>query len=227
MLLGDLADAYISLYKSVGHVEWFMDDWSTWIDTIRESVFVDFGEAAGSAMFIDKVIMNAPDLFQPQTRFELAAQAGAHLAFAFRRDSNSFLNDAAVAKFFIHPLDEFISSRGDFEPGLVDYLSNNFARCAGLGVLHIFEVQNPQMVEEYNSLNERARWDTQNYIAIQVKKEEMLRDSLTGPISTIEAVVSRLRKLQNLDDKATSLLSDVAGSVSEWRSECERLLRSL
>lgn len=227
MLLGDLADAYISLYKSVGRAEWFMDDWSTWIDTIRESVFVDFGDAAGSAMFIDKVIVNAPDLFTPQVRFELAPQAGAHLAFAFRRDDNSFLNDAAVLKFFIKPLDDFLSSRGDFESGLNEYLSNNFARCAGLGVLHIFEVQNPQMVEEYNSLNERARWDTQNYIAIQVNKEEMLRGALNGPIPTIEAVITRLRKLQSLDEKSTSLVADVAGSVSEWRSECERLLRSL
>lgn len=227
MDLADLADAYISLYRSVGRADWFIDDWTTWVDSIHESVFVDFGEAAGSAQFIDRVITQAPDLLAPESRYALAPQAGAHLAFALREHDSSWLNEAAVEKFFIRPLDEFLASQSAFEPGRPEFLSNNFARCAGLGVLHIFELQFPLMVNNYNALNDSVGRETQNYIAIQVEKERMLRNALNGPIPSIEAVLSRLRRLTNLDDAPAELVDNVASSVAEWRSECERLLRLL
>ena len=227
MMFGELADEYIRLYGAVGRVEWFMDDWKTWVETVRDSVFVDFGDAAGSAQFIDRVIVNAPDLLTPEDRFVLAPQAGAHLAAAFRRDDNSYLNDVAIEKFFLRPLDEFLAARGNLEPGREEFLANNLAMCVGLGVLHLYEVSRPQMADEYNALNERARWDTQNFIAIQVQKERMLKEALTGPIATIESAADRLLRLRRLDDKRRLLVSDLGGSVSEWRSECERLLRAL
>src|SRR3546814_20947277 len=74
MMFGELADEYIRLYGSVGRVEWFIDDWKTWVETVRDSVFVDFGDAAGSAQFLDRVIVTAPDLITPEARFVLAPQ---------------------------------------------------------------------------------------------------------------------------------------------------------
>jgi hypothetical protein len=226
MGFAELATAYVALYRSVGRPEWFNDDWKGWVAYVRESIFVDFGTVPGIAQFVDTVHLGAPELFTPEERLVLLPQAGAHMAFAFRKN-NSWLTDQAISKFFVRPIDEFLTIRNTMESGFADYLADNIARCSILGVLNRYEIRRPQMADEYNTLNARARWDQENRYAIHSQQSRLLREALADEIAPIELVLERVRRLSGLETKTRSLLDETASGVADWRAECDRLLRNL
>lgn len=223
-LLGGLAEAYAGLYKSVGRVDWFMDDWSGWVGFNRDAIFVDFGDAMGSAAFVDAVLINAPDMFTDEERFILAPQAGAHFNASFAQ-RQGWLNDQALSKFFFRPIDDFSRTRGSIAAGLADYLAENFTLCLGNVGINMIGAGRDSVAGEYNPLNERMRWDAQNRYALRSQMERILVDTEHGVLSTLDTIVDRMRRLASSEKAELTRL--LANDVAEWRDEITRLRRNL
>lgn len=224
MFLSHLAEQYIALYRSVGRADWFMDDWSTWIDTIRESVFTDFGEAAGSAEFIDKVLVDAPDLFKDEERFLLAPQAGAHLNTVYANQGN-WLNDQALRKFFFSPIEDFHRTRSNFNDSFAEYLATNFTLCIGNVGIRMVGAGRDSVAESYNPLVERLRWDTQNRFTIITQMDRILGETEQGILATLRTIVEQMRRLGS--EEKRDLTRMLTNDVEEWQDEINRLRRNL
>lgn len=222
--LGDLAKEFIAVHRAVGRPDWFDAQWSTWVSMIRESVFVDFGDAFGSALFIDQVLINAPELFTQQERFLLAPQAGAHMNAAFSKDG-SRLNPQAIDKFLFGPADEFLGVRDTLDEGLRDHLATNFTICLGNAGLHMLEVGRDEVASNYNPLVQRLRWDNQNTYAIVSQMRRLLDDAESEILATLDGVVQRMRRLGAAS--RSELTKALAQDVEEWRDEIRRLRRNL
>ena len=161
----DLARDFVAVFRSVGRPEWFDDQWNSLVRLVRNSVLVDLGEAIGSAQFIDAVIETAPELFTLEDRLVLAALAGGHLAAALDAD-DSYLAEGAMQKFFVVPIEEFLVARHKLDPGIADMIAENFSRCFFVAILGFLTNCRNELAAEYNALNERARWDADNRLAI-------------------------------------------------------------
>lgn len=219
-----LADAYIDIYRSVGRVDWFMDDWKSWVDTIQETIFVDFGEGLGSAQFVDQVLVNAPELFADEELFILAPQAGTHLNVNASKES-SWLNDRAMAKFFFDPIERFQQTRGNFNDGFAEHLATNFTLCLGNVAIHMLGAGRDVVAGEYNPLVERLRWDSQNQYAIVSQMGRVLDDAERGVLTMLDRIVETMRRLGS--DEKRELTRTVANDVAEWHDEIIRLRRNL
>jgi hypothetical protein len=222
--LADLATAYIDVYRSVGRPGWFNDEWSGWVSAAQKSVFVDFGDAAGTAMFVDQVLINAPELFTPEERFVLAPQAGAHLNAVFDRE-DGWLNAQAVQKFFFAPIDEFLSARKTLDGKQAELFADNFALCLGNAAISILGHGREDAAGQYNALVERLRWDAQDRYAIHSQMQRLLNDTEAGPVRLLVDIVERLRRLGST--RRSDLIRAVAEDLDEWREEIRRLRRGL
>jgi hypothetical protein len=225
MEFGELAAQLIGLYRSVGRCEWFNEDWKGRVSFLLDAVFVEFGEAAGVAMFIDEVNVNAPELFTPADRFVLLPQAGAHVSAALRARDGSWLGEQDLDKFFGKPIAEFLATRNDLDPQFAVYLADNLTLGNGIALVNVLQLRRDHVAGLYNNLNERRQWDVQNRMAIQSQMRRLLNEALTGPIAMLERAIEPLRRLGAPDRQ--DLVRQLASDIAEWRSEFERLLRNL
>ena len=224
--LSDLAAAFTKVYRAEGRPEWFNKQWGSLVEFVQESVFVDFGEAMGSAELIDHVLVNAPELFTQETRFVLAPQAGAHLAENYSK-KGGWLNEAAMAKFFFNPINEYLSIRHTLPEGLADYLGNNFASTLSITGVNLIGCGRDVIAQQYNPLVERLRYDGQNRFAILSQMERVLSDALSGPMATLDRIVETLRRVGPKDPKRQDFVQTVANDTDEWRREIYRLRQDL
>ncbi|MGQ0631649.1 MAG: hypothetical protein ACT4P1_11435 [Sporichthyaceae bacterium] len=224
--LRDLADEYIAVYQSVGRPEWFNKEWDSWMSTVRESLFVGFGDAPASAQFVDAVLVNAPELLNQEQRFVLAPQAGAHLSGLFAEDG-SHLNDVAWTKFFFRPIDDFLRERAQLDAGTAEFVAENFTRTVAFSALKLLVVGRDIVATSYNPLGDRLRWDQENRYAIRAQMESILVDALNGPVATLEQLVERLRRLGVTDKGLREVTDDLTKDLNEWRDEIARLRRNL
>lgn len=223
--LVDLADELIKVYRAVGRTPWFDRIWGAWVSDVHDAVFVDFGEALGSAEFIDKVLVDAPELLTQEQRFILAPQAGAHLNYMYTHKRDSWLNDRAWTKFFFAPIDEFLAARTGLDRNEADRLASNFTLCIGNATLNMIQVVRNTSAAEYNPLADRLRWDTENFAAIRSQMRRLLEETEQGPLRIVEAAVARMRKLGSTG--RDELTRAVAEEVSDWREETNKLKRNL
>ncbi len=224
MYMSDLADEYIGLYRAVGRVEWFMNDWKTWVDTIKDSIFQDFGKAVGSAQFIDKVLVEARDLFEDDDRFLLAPQAGAHLNALFS-ESSEWLNAQALQKFFFDPIADFQQQRNTLTDSYVEFLASNFTLCLGNVGLHILGNARDGVAEDYNAMVQRLQWDAQNRYSILAQMRRILDDTEQGVLALLWKIVEHMRRLGS--DKRRELTQALAKDVQAWQDEINGLRRNL
>ena len=221
--LADLAQQFVAVHQSVGRPEWFNDRWSFWVGLVEDSVFVDFGQAVGSAMFIDQVLINAPELFTAQQRFVLAPQAGAHLAADFS-ERDAWLSERAFEKFFFRPIEEFLHARSQYKTGEADYLASNLTLCLGRASGWYLGVNRDGFAERYNTLTERMKWDSDNRFQLIVQQQKILEEIKSGPLPLLEGCVQRMRRLASPERDA--LTRELADRVTDWRREVERLSRN-
>lgn len=218
--LRDLASEYVDVHRGSGTAEWFKADWQSWVDLVEESVFVDFGDATGSAEFVDEVLTKAPGMFSQRERFVLAPQAGAHLAATFAK-TDSWLNERAWAKFFFEPIDSFLATRATLEPGLAEHLTDNFALCLGTAAFRMAGMSRDKHAAEFNTIIQRLRWDSEHAFELYVARGRVLESVESGPLVTLDAAVQRLRRLAS--EERRKLTNDLADFVDEWRREINKL----
>ena len=125
----DLASEFLAVYRDGGRPEWFNDEVRTLLSNhVRESMFVEFGQAVGWAQFVDVILTEAPDLLTREDRFVMAAQAGAHISTALHENQNDSLSVSAMGKYFYQPIEEFLQIRGQLDEGPADFIADNFSR---------------------------------------------------------------------------------------------------
>ncbi len=224
MLLNHLAEEYIRLYKTVGRVEWFMNDWKTWIETIHSSVFVDFGEALGSAQWIDTVLMTAPELLPDDERFLLAPQAGAHIAALLAQKGDS-LSDAAMQKFFYGPIQEFLKIKGTYNPNYAEYLASSCTLCIGSVGINRLRIGREAIAAAYNPLVDRLRWDIQNRYAITNQMRNLVNAAEGEMMATLRTIITNMRQLGS--EERGDLTQALSSDVDEWQNEINGLRRNL
>lgn len=222
-LLSHLAEEYIAVQAKVGRPDWWNDRWKEWVDKVEDSVFVDFGEALGSAVFIDTVLVKAPALFTQRQRFVLAPQAGGHLA-ANAAKQQEWLSDQAFTKFLFGPVDEFLGARAQFSSDEAGYLARNMSICLLQAGFRSLGAMRDSYADRYNTLGARMRVDSENRFSLLVQQQEVLERIKAGPLVLLDGCVHRLRRLGSPEKEEGT--RDLAKSVAEWRSEVDRLSRN-
>jgi hypothetical protein len=221
----DLADEFVAVYKESGRTEWFDDEWVPFSAFLRESVFVEFGKALGSASVIDRVCLAAPELFSTRERMVLLGQAGAHFAAAFAEDGST-LNEQAFQKFFFTPIEGFLAERHLLEPGESEYVAQNFHRTLFIAGLWLLSVGRDDIADPYNTLVQRLRWDTQNRPAIRRQMSALL-DSASTTQTLGDRVHDRLMRLEVDDEDGRMRTETIRSTVHEWRTETVQLRSQL
>ena len=178
----------------------------------------------GSAEFIDKVLVDAPDLFSDEERFILAPQAGAHINTAYA-NNGSWLNDQALRKFFFSPIDDFHRRRGNFNDSFAEYLATNFTLCLGNVGIRMVGAGRDAVAENYNPLVERLRWDNQNRFTIITQMDRILGETEQGLLATLRSIVEQMRRLGS--EEKRDLTRMLTNDVDEWQDEINRLRRNL
>nr|NLI49227.1 hypothetical protein [Propionibacterium sp.] len=222
-LLSHLAAEYIAVHKQVGRPDWWNDRWKEWVERVEDSVFVDFGEALGSAVFIDTVLEQAPALFTPRQRFVLAPQAGAHLA-ANAAKQEEWLTDQAFQKFLFGPADAFLGVRGQFSADEAAYLARNLSTCLLQAGFRSLGAMRDSYADRYNTLGARLRQDPENRFSLLLQQQQILERIVAGPLVLLDGCLQRLRRLGS-PEKEEGIRS-LAQGVAEWRSEVDRLSRN-
>lgn len=221
----DLALEFIAVHRQVGRRDWFDAEWKTLVAYIRDSVFVEFGKAPGSAQFIDTVIVNAPELFTQHERFILVPQAGAHLAARFV-DTQDTLSDEAMMKFFYQPIEEFLSERSKIESGTVELIADNLHRTIFVAGMHRMSVLRARSTEPYNQLAQRLRWDSQNRFTIIRQMRSNLDDDAANQ-EEADRVLDRLQRLAVDTDSGREHVQAFDKALADWRAETVRLRANL
>jgi hypothetical protein len=223
--LKELASEFIAVYRQVGRPTWFNEEWERLMSFLRDSVFVAFGEAGGSALMIDTVAVDAPELLSQHERFVLVPQAGAHLAAVFATTDDTLSRDAMV-KFFYRPIEEFLAERSNFDPTTVDFVAENFHLTLFIAAMHYLETMRDSLANPYNSLVERLRYDSQNRYAIVNQMRAVLDDGSRHQ-EEIDRALDRLRRLAVDTEKARDRLGALTEELNEWRTETVRLRANL
>jgi hypothetical protein len=220
--LADLAETYVAVAKQFGRTSWFDTDWADEVDFLLRSVAVDFGEAGGSAEFIDTVNTQMPELFTRLQRFLLVAQAGAHLATVAATQDATLDEDGQFPKFFFLPIEEFLAERHKFDDGEADAIAGNFHLTLAVAGLHHLRVTRDSTTAPYNALVQRLRWDSQNAFAIRRQMLAIL-DKDAAAQTFGDRIADRLRRLAVGDDTARERLAGVESAIAEWRAETVKL----
>jgi hypothetical protein len=223
--LKELTLEFIAVHEEVGRPPWFNAEWTDFVSWLRQSVFVKFGEAMGSAVVIDTVVLNAFDLFTQHERFVLLPQAGAHLAVGFV-ETDDVLSDQAMRKFFYLPIEEFLAERSNLDPGTLDFIADNFRRTLFMAGMSYMETMRDNLAGPYNDLVQRLKWDRENRYAILARMRSILDDSAQHQ-EEVDRVLDRLRRLPAGTDDEVDPVKITAEALSEWRAETVRLRANL
>jgi hypothetical protein len=221
----DLATEFVAVFRQVGRPPWFTAEWDDLMSTIRKSVFVPFGEAPGSAIFVDTVFKEAPELLTQDQRFVLLPQAGAHLAAVFAKTEDA-LSAEALRKFFYRPVEEYLAERTKLDPGAVDLFADNFHRTLFVAGLHYVGAMRDSLADPYNALVQRLRWDSQNRYSI-LRQMRSILDTAAEHQEEGDRVLDRLRRLAVDTDLGRERVSTFTEALATWRAETVSLRANL
>jgi hypothetical protein len=221
----DLATEFIAVFRQVGRPPWFSTEWDDLMTSVGTSVFVPFGEAPGSAVFIDTVFGDAPELLTQHQRFVLLPQAGAHLAALFAKTEDA-LSAEAMRKFFYRPIEEFLAERSKLDPGAVELVAQNFHKTLCIAGLHYLGAMQDTLAEPYNALVQRLRWDSQNRFSILNQMRSILGKAAEHQEEG-DRVLDRLRRLGVDTEEGRDRTSTFAEVLTKWRNETIRLRANL
>jgi hypothetical protein len=223
--LDDLAREFIAVHEQVGRPTWFDDEWISLRSAVSESVFVPFGEAVGSAVFIDQVHLNAPDLLTQHQRFLLLPQAGTHMSASFAK-TDDVLSADAMKKFFYQPIEEFLAHRSQLDQGTVGFIAENFHRTLFVAAMNSIGTVRDAIADPYNNLVARLRWDGQNRYSIMEQMRTLLARA-TRQQEESDRALDRLRRLEVDTDKGRERTRALGSALSDWRDETIRLRANL
>lgn len=218
--LGDLADEIIATREDIGTPQWYLNELTTFVASLRESLFVEFGEATGSAIAVDRFLTRSPELLDRLNYFLLSGQAGAHMAVAFTSDAG-WLNDQAFHKFFFLPIEQFLAGGEGFDKGASDWIADNFSLTLFVASHNYLETGRRVSAAEYNPLSDRLRWDAERRFAILNELRAILDRDLVH-IELAERALERMRRLPSTEEHANRVRL-LAGAIAEFRDESIRL----
>lgn len=221
----DLASAFADAFHKFGRPPWFESEWKRLISLITESTFVTFGEGMGTAIFVDTIHMNAPELFSQFERFLLMPQAGAHMA-AYFAESNEFLSEEAIKKFFFLPIEEFLAHVDSYDSEPVTYLADNMSRTLLVAAISYLDETRKSTATPYNALVERLRWDQQNLYVIRQEMANILAIA-SDHQSQVERMLDRLKRLPINDSDHHDRVTNLTAALKDWRDETIQLRANL
>jgi hypothetical protein len=216
----ELADAYVAVGREFGRTEWFEDEWSRLRAQLRDSVYVDFGRAVGSAIFIDAVLQAWPELFPERDRMLLASQAGAHLANAV----DSPLSNEALSRFFIGPIDQFLQREPELDQVEARAVAENFHRTlASAGVAFVVHAER-QMEEPAGQLLARLEQQPAHRLAIGVELRRVI-ERAEQCMHTVDVLVDRLGRLESraATPEAVGRTAAITTRLQTWRQRAAAL----
>ncbi len=224
----DYADKLIATGKTAKGLGWFDHELGEYISALTDSVMVDFGDAPLSAVAIDRFLAAGSDLLSRAQYFFLAPQAGTHQAAYFRRDDGC-LNDAARARFFFVPWEEFRVERKDLPEGLVDLLVENFERCFVAYLFNQFLYSGnirDRTSNDYNALVARLGWDRDNRHRIRRQMRQIL-EADQELIDDLVKIEERCRQFAFEDEKRREVIEKLRKDINSWQQEVIRLRSNL
>jgi hypothetical protein len=220
-----LAKEFIAVYREVGRPGWFNDQWHALVADVRQSIFVPFGDAPGSATFIDNVFSECPELFTQHDRFVLLPQAGAHLASYLAKGSN-VLSSEAIDRFFFRPIGEFLAEKPKLDPGTLGSLADNFHTTLFIAGLETLSVGRQTNASTYNSLVQRLAWDSTNKYLIVNEMRNVLADNARQQADA-DKIAERLGLLPVDSVDSRKRLETFNDELADWRTETLQLQSNL
>jgi hypothetical protein len=220
-----LAKELVALHRSEGGASWFMSEWRDILEGVRSSIFVDFGNAVLSGMFIDTINMEDPDLFDDLDRFLLVPQAGAHLAADFAK-TDDVLSESAFKKFFYLPIEQFLAKRQTFAPGASGFIAENFSMTLTFAALNYLQAMRNSLAKDYNADVARLRWDSNNRFRLLQSMRQNL-DKSSECINNGNRMLDRINRLGSESAEMRSRSQALSDAITEWANETISLRANL
>lgn len=225
-LAKDLAQEFVAVHKEVGRPDWFNVEWDGAVTGWAAGLFKEnFGDAMGSAEFIDTAYVAAPELFTQHQKFMLVPAAGVHFAKFFQRNGSA-LNSNAFKKFFYLPIEEFLATRASLDPGAVTGYAEHFDESLRHALIAFGIAMRDSTSDPYNALVQRLGWDVQNRHAILQQMRGILGEDSANQ-EEMDRGLDRLRRLAVNSDEAREGVRVISEFLAEWRAETVRLRANL
>lgn len=223
--LSDLAEVWMAIRREYHNSEWARTQFLAFVKSLRSTLFCDFGDAPGSALGADALIVNGADLLADEDYFVLACQAGAHLSATFRADE-SVLNEAAFDKFFERPIERFQRVQTSMEANDREFVARMLSLTLFVSIADLIEVRRSASLMEYNGLNDRRQHDCENRYAIQQAMKSILNSDLEH-ISLGERLLGMLQGLPTNDPDHRDRVEKLKGGIAPFKEETLRLRSKL
>lgn len=222
--LVDLADKLVEAGRNAKGADWHSAELNEFTKAVWDLLSVDFGEAWAAALAAERLVRGGRDLLTPGQYFFFALQSGAHQATFMKRQENRRLNHDDRQVLFFAPVEEFRVERKDLPPGLVDFLADNFGLCLRVFLANDYDAARGQsnvIANEYNTLQQRLNWDTENRFAIRRRLIEIL-DLDQTLIDDLRRTEERCNQFPH-NEGGRALLNEISNALRDWQSEVVRL----
>jgi hypothetical protein len=223
--LDDMTGTLITAKRRTAVAGWVEYEFTELVDSLRQQVHVDFGEAAYLTGTVT-LLMNS-GLLSLSDFVVLGCQVGAHLSVALGK-GDDVLADESENRFLVVPLQRFLGERNELPDGEVECVEDEIARCQLIAAYATYQVVGrsaEQFGQAWDALVARERVDYQNRGAILRQEAAILEEFACG-VERLRRFKGRIRSLK-FDEDGRAMYRSIESDLDRWQSEVNRLRSTL